>query len=98
MLGLECAENSTPGIIVKSEYGLFKIASLLPLKLLWSVIAIDGGSSPFTKEEYDAMYDLLDELEKESKPKRSSKRSADDWKGCQGNCDFEPQPNLTGWI
>ena len=38
-------------------------------------LAGDGGSSPFTKEEYDAMYDLLDELEKEVKPKRSH----DDW-------------------
>lgn len=61
-------------------------------------LAGDGGSSPFTKEEYDTMYNLLDEIKKESKPKRSSKRSADDWSGCQGNCDFEPQPNLTGWI
>ena len=59
-------------------------------------IAGDGGCTPFTEEEYNAMYDLLEEIKKESKP--SQERSADDWKGCQGYCDFEPQPNLTGWI
>ena len=21
-----------------------------------------------------------------------------DWSGCQGTCDFEKVPNLTGWI
>ena len=57
-------------------------------------LAGDGGSDPFTKEEYDAMYDLLDEIGKEVNPKRSH----DDWRGCQGTCDFEPQPNITGWI
>lgn len=47
-------------------------------------LAGDGGCTPFTEEEYNAMYELLEEIKKESKPKRS----ADDWKGCQGYCDF----------
>ena len=57
-------------------------------------LAGDGGCTPFTEEEYNAMYDLLEEIKKESKPKKSSQKgSADDWKGCQGYCDFEPLPN-----
>ena len=28
-------------------------------------LAGDGGCAPFTEEEYKAMYDLLDEIEKE---------------------------------
>lgn len=27
-----------------------------------------------------------------------SKRNLDNWKGCQGTCDFDPIPNTTGWI
>ena len=77
-----------------------KITRAEALNLISQAISLagDGGCAPFTEEEYDAMYDLLDEIKKESKTKRSPKRSVDDWKGCQGNCDFEPQPNLTGWI
>lgn len=77
-----------------------KITRAEALNLISQAISLagDGGCTPFTEEEYDAMYDLLDEIKKESKTKRSSKKSADDWKGCQGYCDFEPQPNLTGWI
>lgn len=57
-------------------------------------IAGDGGCTPFTEEEYNAMYELLEEIKKKVNPKKSSqKRSTDDWKGCQGYCDFEPQPN-----
>lgn len=43
------------------------------------------------------VYHLLKEL-KASLKKGKRKSSADDWRGCQGTCDFEPQPNLTGWI
>lgn len=77
-----------------------KITRAEALNLISQAISLagDGGCAPFTDEEYKAMYDLLEEIKKESKPKRSSKRSTDDWKGCQGYCDFEPQPNLTGWI
>lgn len=78
-----------------------KITRTEALSLIGQAISLasDGGPDPFTKEEYDAMYDLLDEIEKEIKPKKSApKKSTDDWKGCQGTCDFEPQPNLTGWI
>ena len=77
-----------------------KITRAEAISLISQAISLagDGGCTPFTKEEYDAMYDLLEEIKKESKTKRSSKRSADDWKECQGTCDFEPQPNLTGWI
>ena len=57
-------------------------------------LAGDGADVPYTDEEYDAMYNLLDELEKGFTPKRSS----DDWKGCQGTCDFEESFNTTGWI
>lgn len=77
-----------------------KITRAEAISLISQAISLagDGGCAPFT-EEYNAMYDLLEEIKKESKPKKSSqKRSADDWKGCQGYCDFEPQPNLTGWI
>lgn len=24
--------------------------------------------------------------------------SANDWSGCQGTCDFEEVPNMSGWI
>ena len=77
-----------------------KITRAEALNLISQAISLagDGGCTPFTDEEYKAMYDLLDEIKKESKQKRSSKKSADDWKGCQGYCDFEPQPNITGWI
>ena len=78
-----------------------KITRAEALNLISQAISLagDGGCTPFTDEEYKAMYDLLEEIKKESKPKKSSpKRSADDWKGCQGYCDFEPQPNITGWI
>lgn len=57
-------------------------------------LAGDGADVPYTDEEYDAMYDLLDEIENES----SAKRSSDDWRGCQGTCDFEEIPNITGWV
>lgn len=57
-------------------------------------LAGDGADVPYTDEEYDAMYNLLDELEKDFAPKRSS----DNWKGCQGTCDFEESFNTTGWI
>ena len=60
-------------------------------------LAGDGADVPYTDEEYDAMYNLLDELENKT-PKRSPKRSSDDWRGCQGTCDFEEIPNTTGWI
>ena len=55
-------------------------------------LAGDGGDILYTEEEYDAMYDLLDEIE------NSVPRSSDDWRGCQGTCDFEETPNVTGWI
>ena len=56
-------------------------------------LAHDASVIPYTDEEFDAMHDLLDEIEN-SVPKRSS----DDWRGCQGTCDFEEIPNVTGWI
>ena len=61
-----------------------KITRAEALNLISQAISLagDGGCTPFTEEEYDAMYDLLEEIKKESKPKRSSKRSTDDWKGC----------------
>lgn len=61
-------------------------------------LARDGGYSyiPFTKDEYDAMYDLLESIE--DRPKNNVIVRSDDWRGCQGTCDFDPQPNLTGWI
>lgn len=60
--------------------------------------AIDFADSyksfPYTEEQFDAMHDLLDEIE--NKP---TKRSSDDWRGCQGTCDFDdPGFNTTGWI
>ena len=55
--------------------------------------AIATSSVPFTDEEYDTMYDLLDELEN-----TTPKRDSDDWRGCQGTCDFEESFNTTGWI
>ena len=38
------------------------------------------------------------EWEAERKKAIKSNQTNDDWSGCQGNCDFEPQPNLIGWI
>ena len=66
------------------------------INLIRKVISLagDGADVPYTNEEYNAMYNLLDELEKDFTPKRSS----DSWKGCQGTCDFDPIPNTTGWI
>lgn len=72
----------------------FEVINLIKLAIN---LAKEKEHSPFTSEEYKAMYKLLDEIEKGPK-KRSRKSSSDDWKGCQGTCDFEPQPNLTGWI
>lgn len=37
-------------------------------------LAGDGGCTPFTEEEYNAMYDLLEEIKKESKPKNHHKK------------------------
>ena len=66
-------------------------------------LAGDGGDVPFTDAEYDAMYDLLESMENmgsmeniEDKP--NNVVSSDDWRGCQGTCDFDPRPNLTGWV
>ena len=25
-------------------------------------------------------------------------KPVNDWSGCQGTCDFDPIPNITGWI
>ena len=47
----------------------------------------------YTDNEYKEMWNLLDELENST-----SKRNLDDWKGCQGYCDFEESFNTTGWI
>ena len=57
-----------------------KITRAEALNLISQAISLagDGGCVPFTDEEYKAMYDLLEEIKKESKPKRSLKRSADD--------------------
>ena len=58
--------------------------------------AIDFADShksfSYTEEQFDAMHDLLNEIE------NSAPRSSDDWRGCQGTCDFEEVPNVTGWI
>lgn len=54
----------------------------------------DHKNGGYTEEQFDVMHNLLDEIEKDFAPKRSS----DDWKGCQGTCDFDPIPNITGWI
>lgn len=37
-------------------------------------LAGDGGCTPFTEEEYNAMYELLEEIKKESKPKNHHKK------------------------
>ena len=37
-------------------------------------LAGDGGCAPFTEEEYNAMYELLEEIKKESKPKNHHKK------------------------
>ena len=44
-----------------------KITRAEALNLISQAISLagDGGCTPFTEEEYDAMYDLLDEIEKE---------------------------------
>ena len=55
--------------------------------------AVNCASGGFSKEELDNMKKFLNELENES-----TKRSSDDWRGCQGTCDFEEIPNVTGWI
>lgn len=46
-----------------------KITRAEALNLISQAISLagDGGCAPFTEEEYDAMYDLLDEIKKESK-------------------------------
>ena len=31
-------------------------------------------------------------------PEDPERKSNDDWKGCQGTCDFEESFNTTGWI
>lgn len=57
--------------------------------------AIDCASGGFSKEELDNMKMFLNEIENEPETKRSS----DDWRGCQGYCDFDgPGFNTTGWI
>lgn len=57
--------------------------------------AVDCAAGGFSKEELDSMKKFLNELENES----ATKRSSDDWKGCQGTCDFDgPGFNTTGWI
>ena len=55
--------------------------------------AVDCAAGGFSKEELDNMKKFLNELENEP-----TKRSSDDWRGCQGTCDFEEIPNVTGWI
>ena len=58
-------------------------------------------NNPFTINDYCAMNDLLCELKKEEykqENKPEQRRNYDDWKGCQGTCDFEEIPNMTGWI
>ena len=58
-------------------------------------IAIDFSADKFSKEELDSMKKFLNELENEP----ATKRSSDDWRGCQGTCDFDdPGFNVTGWI
>ena len=58
-------------------------------------IAIDFSADKFSKEELDSMKKFLNELENEP----ATKRSSDDWRGCQGTCDFDdPGFNTTGWI
>lgn len=49
-----------------------KITRAEALNLISQAISLagDGGCTPFTEEEYDAMYDLLDEIKKESEPKK----------------------------
>lgn len=64
------------------------------INLIREAISIATDVYTFTDEEYDAMHDLLNELENEP----ATKRSSDDWRGCQGTCDFEEAPNVTGWI
>ena len=53
-----------------------KITRAEALNLISQAISLagDGGCAPFTAEEYDAMYDLLDEIKKESKPKNHHKK------------------------
>ena len=56
-------------------------------------LAGDGGCDPFLEEDRKEMYEFLDKIEKQQIVK-----THDDWKGCQGTCDFDPIPNTTGWI
>lgn len=57
--------------------------------------AVNCAAGGFSKKELDDMKKFLNELENESAVKRSS----DDWRGCQGTCDFDdPGFNVTGWI
>ena len=56
--------------------------------------AVDCAAGGFSKEELDNMKKFLNELENEP----TTKRSSDDWRGCQGTCDFEESFNTTGWI
>ena len=58
-------------------------------------LAVERGAGGFSKEELDNMKSFLNELENEP----TTKRSSDDWRGCQGTCDFDdPGFNITGWI
>lgn len=58
-------------------------------------MAVDCAAGGFSKEELDNMKKFLNELENE----HVTKRSSDDWRGCQGTCDFDdPGFNITGWI
>ena len=53
-----------------------KITRAEAISLISQAISLagDGGCTPFTEEEYNAMYDLLEEIKKESKPKESSQK------------------------
>lgn len=65
------------------------------ISLIREAISLATDVYTFTDEEHDAMNNLLNEIENEP----ATKRSSDDWRGCQGYCDFnEPGFNTTGWV
>ena len=60
------------------------------IRLFKDAIAVVANNIyPFTTEICQSMNEYIEDV---------VKKSDTDWSGCQGTCDFEEIPNLTGWI
>ena len=59
------------------------------IKLLKEAVSIASNMCPasFTTETCQSLNDYIDNI-----------KLNNDWRGCQGTCDFDPIPNTTGWI